>query len=210
MDKLININLEGDSMLERIKYSVINLVTFILFWGFFSLEKNVELNILLIISFIVALADITFVNGFKYNKWAYGYLIANRGINLIFILLMCVMMNQFYYWLGFAVYCIAMYNVIRNQWDMVFDDIMIVDIEDCYQYTMYELHSILSSKQKNILEELEQLVDQDKMCTFIATFEAKEIQELLNVELWGIAFLIQKEDYDSINEMIEKIKKRVA
>jgi len=193
-------------MLERIKYAIINFVAFLLFWGFFCLTANMDMPILVWINFVVALADVWAIDGLNYGKWAYAYLIINRVINFAFILIFAILVNEFYYWLGFTIYCIAAYNFILDQWYMVHDDMVCEDIEDCYQYTMYELNIMLSSHQKAVLEELEQLVDQDKMCIFIATFGANEIQKLLNVELWGIAFLIQKEDFESMMEMVEKMK----
>ena len=191
---------------ERIKYSVINFISFLLFWSCFYFNNNIDIPALLWVNIVVALADIAFVDGYRYGKWAYAYLFLNRVFNVSLIIIMCNIVNSFYLWICFAIYCVVLFYVIKEQWHMVDDDILCEDLEDCYRQTMYELDTILTDYQKNILEELEKVVDEDKMFIFIATFDAEDIQKLLKVELWGIAFLIQKEDFEGILKMVEKIE----
>lgn len=191
-------------MFERIKYAAVNLVANTLLLALFSLERKIDCRLFFIVMLVVAIADILFVNGEKYGYCAYFYLMFNRFVGFGIALFFCMMTKGDFYWLGFLVYCFEIVTIIFNQWELVSEGILMEQLQSNYECNMYELDTLLSKEQKDTLNSLRSVVDEDKMYLFIATFNPKEIQNLLNVELWGIAFLIQKEDYEKMEKIAQK------
>lgn len=195
-------------MLERVKYAILNFLSCMLFWMFFYYNNNVDISVFVFVCIfcIVLHMDIEFLNGEKYGNVAFICLILNRIISITFILFLSIITNSPYYWMGVIIYIAVFISITISQWDMISDAIFIDELEDNYEHTMDDLKDILSSEQFKTLHTLEKVVDEDKMYLFIATLHPEEIKKLLNIELSGLALLIQKEDYDKITEIAQGIE----
>lgn len=189
---------------ERIKWASLNFFINTMLWFAYQSTLSVFFPIVMCINLLIGVADLFFLDGQKYGKKAYIYLKLNRAFNLVLVWTMGFTCTNKMFLFLIVFYIWEFVRVIKNQYEIISDDIELSEIEEDYLSTLYELNTILNAKQKEVFENLKSIVDEDKMYAFLITFHPNEIKILMNAELWGLAFLIQKEDVDSLLEIVEK------
>lgn len=189
-------------MLKRLKWGVFNFLL-TMFMGFLLCGDFIYPCIGVFL--LIYDADIFFLNPTQYGKASYVFLIINRLISIGFVFFIVLQKSNTLTWALFAFYVLETIHIAKNQFYDIDDEIAELQIEIFYKTNFDELEKILDDKQKVLLKKIGQMVDEDRMCDFIAAFRAREIKQLLKMDINNLALLIQKGDMDTIQKYVQEI-----